>query len=402
MNRVSAIIVSEYNRRASPSAFDSGRVRKRINMQRDGALASHLSKRPPRQRVISDHPLLKREEWLRLAAESAGIGLWYWNEVAWDLFWDRKSRQLFGVNSEGPVPLDAFYEALHPDDVKRVRKIWRSKLERGLPYQLEYRTKRPDGSIRWVNARGRGYYAKDRSPLRMVGVHVDVTEHKTLEHERLQLSGRLINAQEQERIRLARELHDDFAQRVALVCIDIESLANVTNDSLSRKRLSDLKEEVERIGVDLHTLSHRLHSSRLEILGLAVSVKSFCEEYADRHRIRIDFSHKHLPTSIPPDTALALYRIVQETLRNVTKHSHALSAKVILAANSTALFLTVTDNGVGFDPSCISLAEGIGLRSVKERASMIGGSLEVKSRPMQGTQITVTVPLKNTHTVAFR
>src|ERR1700756_3481554 len=107
---------------------------------------------------------------------------------------------------------------------------------------------------------------KDGSPLRMVGVHVDVTEHKTVERERLQLSGRLIDAQEQERVRLARELHDDFGQRVALVCIEMDSLAKVTNDSLARKRLSELKEEVERIGGDLHALSHRLHSSKLEIL----------------------------------------------------------------------------------------------------------------------------------------
>jgi len=221
-------------------------------MQRDSAPANHLSKRPAKQRVVSDHPLLKREEWLRLAAESAGIGLWYWNEVAWDLFWDQKSREIFGVNMDGPVLLDAFYEALHPDDVKRVRKVWRSQLERGLPYQLEYRTKRPDGGIRWVNARGSGYYAKDGSPLRMVGVHVDVTEHKTSERERLQLSGRLINAQEEERARLARELHDDFAQRMALVHIELDSLAQVTENSLARKRLSELKEEVQGIGDDLH------------------------------------------------------------------------------------------------------------------------------------------------------
>jgi len=234
----------------------------------------------------------------------------------------------------------------------------------------------------------------------MVGVHVDVTEHKTVERERLQLSGRLINAQEQERARLARELHDDFAQRMAIVCLEMDSLATATNDSLARKRLSELREEVQGLGDDLHALSHRLHSSKLEILGLAVSVRSFCAEYAERHGIRVDFSHNHLPTSIPADIALALYRIVQEALRNVTKHSRALSVQVSLTANSIAISLTVTDNGVGFDPSSILLAEGIGLQSMKERARMFGGSLEVKSRPMQGTQIAVTVPLKTTHAAA--
>ena len=370
------------------------------NMQRNRAPAGPLSKGPAKQRVISDHPLLKREEWLRLAAQGARIGLWYWNEVSWNLFWDKKSREIFGVNMEGPVPLDAFYEALHPDDVNRVRRVWRSQLQRGLPYQLEYRTKGSDGNIRWVNAHGSGYYAKDGSPLRMVGVHVDVTEHKMVERERLQLSGRLINAQEQERARLARELHDDFCQRVALVCLEMDSLAHVTDNPLACKRLSELKEVVQAMGEDLHALSHRLHSSKLEILGLAASVRSFCAEYAERERILVHFSHEHLPTSIPPDTAQALYRIVQEALRNVTKHSHALSAQVTLTANPEGISLAVTDNGVGFEPSSNLLADGIGLQSMKERAHMVGGSLEVKSCPMQGTQIAVTVPLKTTPTTA--
>jgi PAS domain S-box-containing protein len=370
------------------------------NMQRKRVPADTLSKEPAKLRVVSDHPLLKREEWLRLAAQGAHIGLWYWNEVSWNLFWDKKSREIFGVNMEGPVLLDAFYEALHPDDVNRLRKVWRSQLQRGLPYQLEYRTKSSDGKIRWVNARGSGYYAKDGSPLRMVGVHVDVTEHKMVERERLQLSGRLINAQEQERARLARELHDDFCQRTVLMSLEIESLAQVTDNPLACRRLSELKDKVEAMGNDLHALSHHLHTGRLEILGLARSVKSFCAEYADRERIFVDFSHEHLPTSIPPDTALTLYRILQEALRNVTKHSHALSVQVALTANSEGISLTVTDNGVGFDPLSILLEKGIGLQSMKERARMVGGSLEVKSRHMQGTQIAVTVPLKTTPTTA--
>jgi signal transduction histidine kinase len=131
-----------------------------------------------------------------------------------------------------------------------------------------------------------------------------------------------------------------------------------------------------------------------------VSVRSFCAEYAERERVLVHFSHEYLPMSISPDTALALYCIVQETLRNVTKHSHALSAQVTLTANSEGISLAVTDNGVGFELSSNLLAEGIGLQSMKERARMVGGSLEIKSRPMQGTQIAVTVPLKTTPTTA--
>jgi PAS domain S-box-containing protein len=369
-------------------------------MRRDDAREGLRSKSPAKERVVSDHPLLKREEWLRLAAQSAHIGLWYWNEVDWDLFWDAKSRETFGVNMQGPVELDAFYESLHPDDVLRVRRIWRDRLKRGVPYELEYRTKRHDGSIRWVHARGSGYYDKAGIALRMVGVHVDVTERKRIEQERLELSGRLINAQEQERSHLAREIHDDFCQKVALLSIEMESLASGIIDPLARRRLSELREKVNGIGEELHTLSHRLHSSKLEVLGLAVSVRSFCAEFAERQGIRIEFSHKDIPTSIPPDTALALYRIVQEGLHNIAKHSHALSAQVALTANSKAISLAITDNGVGFDPSSILLSEGIGVQSMKERALMVGGSFEVKSCPLEGTQIAVTVPIKSARTAA--
>jgi signal transduction histidine kinase len=285
----------------------------------------------------------------------------------------------------GPIELDAFYEALHPDDVARVRKTWRYQLNHGVPYQLEYRTKSHDGGIRWVHARGRGYYDKTGRPLRMVGVHVDVTERKKIEQERSELSGRLINAQERERALLAREIHDDFCQRVALVSIERGSLASATSDPLARKRLSEIGEKVSGIGNELHALSHRMHTSKLEILGLAVSVRSFCAEFAERRGIRIEFSHKDIPKSMRPDTALALYRIVQEALCNVAKHSHTLSAQVALTANSATISLCVTDNGVGFDPSSVLMSEGIGVQSMKERALMVGGSLEVKSSPARHT-----------------
>jgi signal transduction histidine kinase len=131
---------------------------------------------------------------------------------------------MFGVNLVGEVTVDTFYGALHPDDLARVKEVWRYELERGLPYDLEYRALRRDGSIRWIQARGSGYYDKDGKPLCMVGVVFDVTERKLADQERNELSGRLINAQEQERSRLARELHDDFSQRLALWRLALRTL----------------------------------------------------------------------------------------------------------------------------------------------------------------------------------
>jgi Signal transduction histidine kinase len=155
---------------------------------------------------------------------------------------------MFGVNLVGEVTLDTFYGALHPDDLARVREIWRHEMERGLPYDLEYRALRPDGSVRWIQARGSGYYDKDRKPLCMVGVVFDVTERKLADQELIELSGRLINAQERERTHFARELHDDFSQRVAFLCVEMNSLAQVTDNPLACKRLSELKEEMQDLG----------------------------------------------------------------------------------------------------------------------------------------------------------
>jgi len=144
-----------------------------------------------RERAFSHDPVPKNEEWLRLAAQVAQMGLWYWNEVTNELFWDTKTREIFGANLFGEVTLETFYNALHPEDLMRVKEIWRYELEHGLPYDLGFRALIPDGSIRWVQARGSGYYDKDGKPVCMVGVVFDVTERKLADQERIELSGRL-------------------------------------------------------------------------------------------------------------------------------------------------------------------------------------------------------------------
>ena len=146
--------------------------------------------------------LQTRDEWLRLAADSAQLGFWHWNEETNRLFWDRRIREIFGVNLDGDVTLGTFYRAVHPEDLPRVRTVWRRAMETGQSCELEYRALRRDGSVRWINARGRGCYSASGEPLSMIGVVVDATDRKLVEQERVELSGRLIQAQEQERRRL--------------------------------------------------------------------------------------------------------------------------------------------------------------------------------------------------------
>ena len=229
----------------------------------------------------------------------------------------------------------------------------------------------------------------------MVGVNIDVTERKITEDALSKLSSRLIEAQEEERSRIARELHDDYNQRLAMMAIDLEKLAeNVDGSSVeAAQQLHELFDRVSELGADLHSLSHSLHSSTLESLGLVAGVKSFCKEFAQQQGLQVDFSHQNIPRGIPADAALCIFRVAQEALRNVKKHSGANRAEVRLEWSFERLHLSVSDKGTGFDPTNSASDRGIGVRSMEERLRMLGGRLEIESLPMKGTRIDAWLPI---------
>jgi PAS domain S-box-containing protein len=341
-----------------------------------------------------ENAVLTREEWLRLAAQGSELGLWYWNEVTQGLFWDRRTREMFGVNPDGEVTVDTFYRALHPDDLAAVREVWRRQLETGVPCELEYRVLRPDGAIRWINARGSGFYDPAGKPRYMIGVVFDVTERKAAERERLELSGRLIRAQEKERKRLAREIHDDFCQRLSILAMGLKGVAKMTRETDAAKLVDESIASLSKLTNDIQSLSHRLYSSSLEILGLVPSIRSLCAEFAGKHGVEIEFNPVDVPDNLSTDTTLALFRIAQEGLRNVGKHSGASKVEVGLRADAQAIVLAVFDNGKGLSLSPHASAKGIGILSMRERSLSLGGRFEIRSRPsVDGTQITATVPI---------
>jgi signal transduction histidine kinase len=222
-----------------------------------------------------------------------------------------------------------------------------------------------------------------------------IVARSAFEAERLELSGRLIRTQEEERSRLARELHDDFSQRLTALAIDLQrATACISNSPIeATRRIQEIQNRVGEIGADLHSLSHRLHSSTLEIMGLVLGVSSFCGEFAQQQHIQVDFAHNEVPRSIPPEVELCLFRIVQEGLRNVKKHSTAARAEVRLEATTNALYLSIADEGVGFDMTEKSNRTGLGIRSMQERLRLLGGRVEIRSWPGQGTKVEVWVPL---------
>jgi signal transduction histidine kinase/ABC-type uncharacterized transport system substrate-binding protein len=212
----------------------------------------------------------------------------------------------------------------------------------------------------------------------------------------LQLSGLLINAQEMERSRLASELHDDFSQRLALLALGLENTSEALPDSsqAAKRQLHELLNSASELGADLHTVSRRLHPSALESLGLVQGLKALCAEFTARQGIEVVFSSENIPRAVSPNVALCLFRIVQEGLQNLRKYSGASKGQVNLRKEGDRLFLFVSDEGRGFDAKETRNRVGLGIRSMGERARLVGGRFEIHSEPGKGTTIDVCVPVQ--------
>jgi signal transduction histidine kinase len=213
------------------------------------------------------------------------------------------------------------------------------------------------------------------------------------------LSGRLIQAQEAERARIARDLHDDINQRLALLANGLQELWQVApeHDSIEQKQIGDLWHLTSEIAADVQHMSHQLHPSKLHYLGLAAAVRDLCQEFSKLHKIDVECVARDLPRDLDENTSLTLFRTVQESLRNIAKHSHARHVKVDLTSRPTDILLRVSDDGVGFDARHDRNGEGLGLVSMQERLKLSGGVLTIWSRPSLGTQVEAVVPLNDRH-----
>ena len=227
------------------------------------------------------------------------------------------------------------------------------------------------------------------------GFSIDVTRSRQAEAALRDASGRLIEAQEEERSRVARELHDDLSQRMALLSIELEQIAQAVSGSFKlRRRFESLQNQVQEISSDMHLLSYRLHPSKLDHLCLAAAIKSLCEQINAGGKVRVYLHQQSLPNALPKELTLCLFRIAQEALRNAVRHSGATHVRVIIRKSSDAIHVAVIDDGRGFEMNSTSLSEGLGFISMRERLRIVGGELQIHSQPAQGTRIEVSVPLE--------
>ena len=223
----------------------------------------------------------------------------------------------------------------------------------------------------------------------------DITERKQAEEALGSVSRRLIEAHEEERTRIARELHDDINQRIALLSVSLDGLKQdlSASDNKMSRSIDEVREHVSDLGHDVQALSHRLHSSKLDYLGLESAVAGFCREFSTLRNVEIDFHSESVPRNLPKEISICLFRVLQEALQNALKHSGSRHFEVSLRNGTNAIELTVHDSGAGFDPKEVVNRHGLGLTSMNERLKLVGGQFLVDSNPERGTTIHARVPL---------
>jgi signal transduction histidine kinase len=261
-------------------------------------------------------------------------------------------------------------------------------------YTMEKRYIRKDGVTVWAILSVSLVRSSAGKPMHFIAVVEDITGRKLAETALRDLSGRLIRAHEEERTRLARELHDDVTQRLARLAIDAGRSERGADEVSPVATMRTIRDGLACLSEDIHALSYRLHPSVLEDLGLAEALRAECERFSRQDSMVIDLSIKDLPGSIAADTALCLFRVTQEALRNVARYARSKRVEVSTRAIDGGLQLAICDDGVGFDPLRQREKPSLGLASMRERVRLLDGNLDIESAPGQGTTVLAWVPLQ--------
>lgn len=224
----------------------------------------------------------------------------------------------------------------------------------------------------------------------------DITMRRQAEKARLDLAQRLINAQEEQFTHVARELHDNIGQSLALFSIELETtrLTLTGCSPESDARLTLLGGRLKDLGRVVGNLSHQLHSSELDLLGLVVAIKGLCREFSEQYHVQVSCMCSYIPDNLCSDISLCLFRVTQEALHNVAKHSQAQKIDIELHGVLNSLVLSISDDGIGFAPNNANVRPGLGMTSMRERLHLIGGKFKITSKPGSGTRIEATVPLR--------
>ena len=350
------------------------------------------------ERKLAEKELALANQRLSVAMQAGQAGGWEWDIKSGRNLWFGETHALLGTTPEAhPGSVQEFWDRVHPEDCVRLHQALENAKQNHTEFNEEFRVVWPDGTVHWLRSQGRCSYGANAEPERMLGISIDITKGKLAEDALASVSRRLIEAQEQERSRIARDLHDDFGQRLALLTLGLELLQQDAPNLPAevRRRIGKLGKQASKIATDIQSLSHELHSSKLEYVGVAAAVRGFCQEFGEQQKVEIEFKHHDLPTTLPPDVSLCLFRVLQEALRNSAKHSGVRHFEVRLWGASDEIHLRVRDSGSGFDREAAKQAQGLGLISMEERLRFLNGTLSIESQSQRGTTIHARVPLRS-------
>jgi PAS domain S-box-containing protein len=345
-------------------------------------------------RIQAEAKIRASEERYRRIVETTREGIWLIDSDFRTSFVNRQMAGMLGYEPEEILGRSVF-DFYFPEDIERKRQGLARRRE-GLVEHFDERLRRRDGSDLWVRMAANPVYTDKGDFDGALAIVCDITDQRLAEAALRDLGGRLIAAHEDERARIARELHDDLSQRMALLSIRLEQSIQQMPElpSPGRQSLRDVSELARAVSADIHSLSHQLHSSKLDTLGLVGAIEALCKEFSQQHHLRINFIHVGIQRQIPKDVTLCLFRITQEALRNVAKHSGAMKADVELSGQRDCIDLCVSDPGIGISAESAKGDCGLGLVSMRERLRLVGGQLTIKSKPFhRGTRVLVRVPL---------
>jgi len=357
-----------------------------------------------RQRARAERALRDCEEQFRLMLDRSPVMIWTARPDTKLDYVNSTCVQFTGLPVEKLLD-EGWLDAVHPDDLQRSIDIYVPAVEARIPFVLEYRLRRADGTYRWVLDTCVPKYTSSGAYTGYIGACIDITERRDAEnliresqaaldvsHQETQaLAGQLITAHEDERRHLARELHDDLTQRLARLAIDAGLLAQNANADCSAA-VAAMRSDLVRLSEDVHALSYRLHPSVLDDLGLSDALKTECDRVARHGALRVEVNADVVPLTLHSEASLCLFRVAQEALSNAVRHAHASTVTVLLSQRDNGMRLAVSDNGSGFDAAQPCDHASLGLASMRERVRIVHGELDIDSAPGRGTTVVAWVP----------
>jgi PAS domain S-box-containing protein len=348
------------------------------------------------ERKRADDALRESEEKFRSVFRDAGVGMVIVSTAGRFLAANDAFCKCLGYTEEELLQMTV-QSITVPKDWPDFSRRFNETVERGTSFQkVEKHCLHKNGRIVTTETSASLIRGPCGEPRYFVAVVLDITHRKLAEEALSSVSRRLIEAHEEERTWIARELHDDFNQRITLLAVNLEKVKQDLPASLSESHhcFDETLKSVRDLASDIHALSHRLHSSKLEYLGLAAAADGLCRETSDRQDVEIDFHAENIPRSLPKEISLCLFRVLQEALQNAVRHSGVRQFEVSLKGASDEIQLCVRDSGLGFDSEKAITCRGLGLVSMKERLKLVGGKLSIDAKLQHGTSIDARVPLR--------